>query len=77
MTPYNLCVNCVRVQWDDSDNMTVMKAHCSAFPKGIPQAILTNRQDHRKPIKGDNGIQFLNGSDLTDKEIDSMFKIFE
>ena len=31
---------------------------CKAFPKGIPEVILTGEVDHRKPFKGDNGIQF-------------------
>ena len=31
---------------------------CRAFPEGIPQRILLNDHDHRKPFKGDNGILF-------------------
>ncbi len=31
---------------------------CNAFPKGIPDAILDNESDHRKPFKGDGGIRF-------------------
>lgn len=31
---------------------------CAAFPGGIPDAILTNRADHRGPIEGDHGIRF-------------------
>ena len=31
---------------------------CSAFPKGIPEEILTNEVDHTQPYEGDNGIQF-------------------
>lgn len=31
---------------------------CEAFPAGIPAAIINNQTDHRRPIEGDDGIQF-------------------
>lgn len=31
---------------------------CAAFPDGIPQAILDNEHDHRKPYPSDNGVLF-------------------
>lgn len=31
---------------------------CTAFPEGIPDEILDNRFDHRRPLEGDHGIQF-------------------
>ena len=31
---------------------------CKAFPKGIPEKIITGEHDHTKPFKGDNGIRF-------------------
>lgn len=31
---------------------------CTAFPAGIPAAILTNAFDHRKPYLGDGGVRF-------------------
>lgn len=33
-------------------------AACLAFAAGIPQAILSNQADHRKPFDGDGGIRF-------------------
>lgn len=31
---------------------------CNAYPKGIPDRILGSLTDHRKPARGDHGIQF-------------------
>ena len=31
---------------------------CKAFPKRIPEEIIYGLNDHKKPFKGDNGIQF-------------------
>lgn len=33
-------------------------ATCAAFPSGIPDAILTGENDHRKSYLGDRGIRF-------------------
>jgi hypothetical protein len=32
---------------------------CDAFPDGIPEAIIRSRGDHRQPVEGDHGLQFL------------------
>ena len=31
---------------------------CAAFPAGIPEAILLNEHDHRRPWAGDHGVRF-------------------
>lgn len=31
---------------------------CRAFPTGIPEMILSGENDHREPVRGDNGIQY-------------------
>lgn len=31
---------------------------CAAFPDGIPDEIWLGKNDHKKPYKGDYGIQF-------------------
>jgi len=43
---------------ENFDHLNPEKAKCSAFPKGIPQAIFNNSHDHREPFEGDNGIRF-------------------
>lgn len=48
-----ICMKCKHRNTIDSDGLT-----CKAFPNGIPDAIILNEHDHRKPFKGDNGIQF-------------------
>tara|TARA_Y100001963_G_C6765313_1_gene441867 strand:- start:1577 stop:1819 length:243 start_codon:yes stop_codon:yes gene_type:complete len=44
------CSKCVHLNDD--------RISCKAFPDTIPQDILANVFDHRKPFKGDNGILF-------------------
>lgn len=37
---------------------TLFTDKCTAFPEGIPQAILQGDFDHRKPYPGDNGVRW-------------------
>jgi len=37
---------------------------CRAFPKGIPKEILSNENDHKKPVEGDQGIQYEKDQEL-------------
>ncbi len=32
---------------------------CAAFPTGIPDRIFTNQVDHRQPVEGDHGLQWI------------------
>ena len=36
----------------------LMGGRCKAYPDGIPYEIISGQIDHKKPYKGDNGIQF-------------------
>ena len=45
-----MCYDCSRFR---EENMT-----CEAFPKGIPDKILVQAGDHRKPFPGDGGVRF-------------------
>ena len=36
---------------------------CAAFPKGIPERILSGQDKHSRPVEGDGGIQFEKQSD--------------
>jgi hypothetical protein len=38
---------------------------CDAFPDAIPDNIFFHCGDHRKPVKGDHGIQFEKRQNLT------------
>ena len=47
-----LCMKCKH------RNERTVDMTCTAYPKKIPDAIIESKVDHRKPYKGDNGIQY-------------------
>lgn len=49
--------------------------NCKAFPDGIPMEIWTGKNDHKKPFKGDHGIQFT--SRFTPIDIDDQEDVSE
>lgn len=51
-----ICVNCIRLRPAMYGKWGLF---CSAFPNGIPDDIIASRVDHRKPVDGDHGLQFL------------------
>lgn len=53
MTIIPQCVDCIHLNRDSQPPT------CAAFPDGIPDKILLNEVDHRQPVKGDHGVQFV------------------
>ena len=57
LLPPSLCDSCKRLK---------SIGYCSAFPDGIPAEIMANLVDHRNPVEGDHGLQFLEDPDRND-----------
>jgi len=54
---YQIPPLCEKCKWQYVDYDKKVYA-CKAFPDGVPMEIIRWKADHRKPYKGDNGIQF-------------------
>lgn len=51
--PAPICLGCTRFA-SGGGSLT-----CTAFPEGIPERIITSEVDHRQPVDGDHGQQFV------------------
>ncbi len=48
-----VCTSCTHL-----DREHRLERRCKAFPRGIPEEIWDGKNDHRKPVRGDHGIQY-------------------
>lgn len=69
LKPPALCYFCAHFRWGDKFSLEPTPARCEAFPGGIPQEILDNVADHRKPHAGDHGLQFALDPRRTENDI--------
>ena len=53
-----VCSRCRHYRPNDFDIEKGIVGTCKAFPKGIPDDIWLGKDNHRKPYRGDNDIQF-------------------
>lgn len=54
MTTIPICLNCKHLKSSDES----FKLSCKAFPRGIPEIIISGEFNHKKPHPKDNGIQY-------------------
>lgn len=58
--PLSQCGTCQRLRSPFSPEATGQDGPwCEAFPTGIPEAVYDNTLDHREPVDGDHGLQWL------------------
>ena len=65
MIKWYKCLDCKHFRQNE-DNVVI----CDAFPNGIPLEIFTEKVDHTRPYKDDNGIQFEPINATAKKEIE-------
>ena len=53
-----ICAKCKHYTPERFDIKKKIIGTCKAFPNGIPDAIWLGKNNHKKPHRGDNGIQF-------------------
>jgi len=53
-----ICIFCKHYIIGKQDFEKKIPGFCKAFPKGIPKDIWLGKNNHKKPYKGDNDIQF-------------------
>jgi len=54
----DVCNKCKHYKPGSSNEGKGILGTCKAFPKGIPDDIWIGKNNHKKPYKGDHGIQF-------------------
>ncbi|MFZ0789550.1 MAG: 2'-5' RNA ligase family protein [Chromatiaceae bacterium] len=58
--PLSQCGTCQRLRSPFAPEATGQTGPwCEAFPTGIPEAIYDNTTDHRQPVEGDHGLQWV------------------
>ncbi len=65
-----LCFYCSRVDLGDGTG----KITCTAFPGGIPWALVATNFDHRQEWPGDNGVRFEKKNGVDDSVIHIIFE---
>ena len=63
-SPAPLCFLCARYR--DS-------YRCEAFPDGIPFEVIASHTDHRRPIDGDHGLQYVPVTPVARQYADELF----